>query len=374
MFPSRKATKVSWDPVGIQFRQIAAAALLASSAALAVSRDPCRDAYQAMAYLGAVAGQESRPLTVAERRWLLAREFENIHGPSVTDWEQNHPRPDIRARLRFAADPRGVLGGDPAYFSNIRSFDRRFQADLRGWLAAGGQELTFPVWVAALKRGHSLASGAVSGTPHQGPGGFYRTDLFDPGVLRSEAPEHDTVLQGWGEGWQHVSAWLRANHHPVPDVARGYQIDVRGLPQYLARTGTRLKKRTFEPGMDLEAVHYPADSDSAIFVRLAYDRFVEVRDGIRLYARLKAERIPEEQLVRVRSEVMDSICDYFHTANAGLFFPRVNNSTRMTEVNHLLNQIDIGSVPHGRLDGVALRMDYNAFREYFRQYLLLYGL
>lgn len=305
----------------------------------------------------------------------LRAEFFSLHGTpiaAVVPALSADKRSEAFLNLPFLRYPERTESHNVNYLSNLRRSQDHFRQFWESWL--GGETKNYLMWRTGLKQQHLWATGKKTNTPHQGPGDRYdscNTNEVDPGYFRHECNDKQSLrAQIDPEVMEHVKNWLPfAEMSGAPTSSQVLQIQFRGISEKLKKHGRGLEERTF-PTAGFHYVVYPGLRDVPFFLELAWERLTEVKASLTAYQQAKQNLFPE--LTPIREEALDTLSDYFHTVSSGHFFKQVNNSIAMSEINTFLPYLDLLPVRHGRLDMVALRMDYFPFRQYFRQFIFTF--
>lgn len=307
-------------------------------------------------------------------RIRLQYELRLITGPSFREWKElgqfvSVPPPDYQ----FFSGPTLVATSDANYLLNAKRARALFAAQWRRQLS---QAPDYKEWKQDLVELHFAMTGAAAGTAHQTP--LYRSDdsLSSPGKFRFEIPEvaltvpHIEAL----EVAKHTQRWLVTNGFEAASVLRPRPIEVAGLREFLAKTNLSLAAVPNHLVDDLPdgSQYYPPPQHVPVYLGLMCSLQKRIaKQVLDFTTQLRAE--DSDQRAQAQRVIQDAIADYYHAAIYSLPFNRVNNSIYLMQVNHISETIGLPAVQHGRIDMVAIRMDYQPFREYFRWYSQVYG-
>ena len=98
--------------------------------------------------------------------------------------------------------------------------------------------------------------------------------------------------------------------------------------------------------------------------------FMDPMTGRRLY--FERAKVLMKGIVEAKDEVqkIDLLADYYNVAEEGHFYPWVNNSILMGQVNTILSLMGYELLPHQLLDYRSLFMSTSEFRKYLRSILI----
>jgi hypothetical protein len=169
---------------------------------------------------------------------------------------------------------------------------------------------------------------------------------------------HSTLRPGFRDA-EKSSAMLRFPSEVIEATKAMHGIDLHsltterrlpipGVPEKFWPTNVKS-----DPGMPVSIMHfYPTPDGMAAYRSAAGAKLVAIRAE---FDALDGDRL------------IDRIAEYYYVAGNAHFFPRVNNSMLMSQVNYLLLRKGMSGISHGYLDYVAACVPLETFKRVFAE-------